>query len=225
MASIRESIDTVDGILTFLDSLDRLHDLIHLRMEYAERSKQGEDLPPLQSWVVLNGLLLLMDEGRIAISFRDGIVMTEGLAKASVVMDFKEFRRRFRKVKFMRINPNKIPMEKCKCPLCDKGWDTSTLRHAIFASSTESIPLNPYAGMPLVDVLSELERRTGTHFFTQSILNENRERVEPSLGLQVRPGMLGQFETLRFMHPQCVQARNARASGMYPAHVNRHPGA
>ena len=206
---IRSEIDNVGAILRFLDSLERLHDLIHTRMEYAKRYEDGEFSKPLHEWVVLNGLLLLMKDGRVAAPFIDGTPVTEPVPGTPTIMEAKKFRKKFPGAQFQVIMANKIPMEGYKCPICKAGWDPLSFRRIRVWSSIESVPLNRYAGMTLAEAIKKIEMETEKHFFPQSILDGYNERLHISPGLMLKAGMLGQFETIKFAHPDCLGSRRS----------------
>jgi hypothetical protein len=196
-------VDGAMGIKARLDTLDGLHELIHLRMEYAKRQQNGDFQEALHGWVVLNGLLLLFDDGRIATSFIDRQPIMEAVKGIPTVMEFKTFRELFPEVKFSMVSPHQIPMGDCKCPICNEGWETWTCRQVQIKSLSEHIVFNKYAGRTLDDVLEEMKRETGKHFFMQSLVDAQYNRVEPRYSAPLKPGMRGDFKTIRFMHSHC----------------------
>ena len=197
------TINGAMGINMHLDTLNGLHELIYLRMEYAQRQKNEKSQEALVGWVILNGLFLLLDDGQVATSFIEGQPVTKAVGNVPMVMELNAFRVKFPEVNFAITSSHQIPMGDCKCPICNEGWDTWTCRQVKIKSLSEQIVFNKYAGRTLVDVLDEIERKTGKHFFTQSLVDAKYNRVEPSYRDPLEPGMRGDFKTLRFVHSHC----------------------
>lgn len=208
---IRKEIDTNLGVQAHLASLSDLHELIHLRMEYAREYASGECDVPLNSWVVLNGLLLLSGNGSVGASYYDDKPIVAPLRKAPTITTLKDFHRRYTRVKFGKILPNRIPLHDSKCPLCDKGWETLTCRQTVVKALIENVTFNTYAGKTLLEVLNHLESKSGKHFFTQDIRDCNNQRVPIGCGSIMAAGMNGQFQTIRHIHPECMLVRRQKA--------------
>lgn len=204
---ILSEIDSFSAIVKATKELDKFHELIHMRMEYAQELSRGEFLVKfkLKDWVVLNGLFLLMSDGRVASALVDYVPMTRPAEGVPPVMRFKAFRKKVPNIRFVLTKPNFIPTGDCKCGICQKGWNPKEIGDIEVRSYWEYVVFNSFAGRKVVNVIDEKERTTGMKFFPHWIADEQNHSVELSPLTVAQPGMKGNFEAVRYRHLKCAK--------------------